>query len=567
MKTKNFTHSLHAIVIAMAFSTGAALAQTVPNIGDALRQAQPPAVPNPPAPALPQINGTQLQIEAPMTALPNAPQVTVNKLEIVGNRVIDTATLNGLVADGTGKSLTLAELEGLAQRITRHYRAKGYFVARAYIPAQEVANGTIKIRVVEGNYGQFRLKNQSLVKDDIVQNMLDDVKHYDIVSLETLERAMLIINDTPGVQVTRADVMPGEKVGTSDFAIDTKATERYTGFVMLDNFGSIYTGRDRLSFNVDDNSISGHGDRLSISGLGTDAGGLLNGRVGYLLPLAANGLRGELAYSQTKYQLGSTYEALDATGTAKGVDATLSYPVIRTHAQTVEVNFNLSHKNLEDNIQSTNTVTPKTTTSATAGVLVKDERKLLSFDGLTQASAKITFGHLDINNADALAADNAGARTEGNYSKLDAEVSRVSILPESLTFTTSLKVQQTLDNKNLDSSEQMAVSGSGGVMAFPSGELIGSNAVFVHVELSRPLPPVGELQSNWQIFTEWGTAKEPNPLSTDISRHISDVGLGWSASYKGALIHAYLAHRVDSTPAVSEPYPDYKFLLQAGWVF
>ncbi len=567
MQTPFFSLSKTTLAMSLVFYSVMVLAQTSPNIGDALRQAQPPVVPAQPAPALPPIGGLQQQIEAPMAVLPKGPQVEVSSIEVIGNRVIDVATLNALVADGAGKSQSLPDLEALAQRITKYYRAHGYFVARAYIPAQEVSGGAIKIRVVEGNYGQFHLKNGSLVRDDIVQGMLDDVKQADIVSLDTLERAMLIINDTPGVQVTRADVMPGDKVGTSDFAVDTKATAKYAGYAMLDNFGSIYTGRDRFSFNVDDNSITGRGDRLSLSGLATDGGGLQNGRAGYLLPLAPNGLRGELAYSQTQYQLGNSYAALNAIGTAKSVDATLSYPIRRIEAQTIEASFNFSHKNLDDKVQSTNTDTPKTSNSASVGLLVKDERSLCSFNGLTQASLKISFGHLDINEAAALSADNAGAKTAGAYSKLNAELSRVSLLPESFTLTTSLKLQQTLQKRNLDGSERMAVSGSGGVMALPSGELIGSDAAFVRVELARPLPAMGGLQSSWQLFTDWGSAKEANPLPSDINRHISDIGLGWSANYQGALIHAYLAHRVDSAKAVSEPYPDYKFLLQAGWVF
>lgn len=564
--TSHFAFSKTSFAILCTFAASTAVAQSVPNIGDAMRQSQPPQPPAQAAPALPQLGGVP-QIEAPMTALPNGPSVEVKTLEIVGNRVIDTATLTALVADGTGKNQTLAELENLAQRITKYYRVHGYFVARAYIPAQEATSGNVKIRVVEGNYGDFHLKNQSLVREDIVQAMLDDVKQADIVSLDTLERAMLIINDTPGVQVTRADVMPGAKVGTSDFAVDTKATAHYAGYAMVDNFGSIYTGRDRFSFNVDDNSISGRGDRLSLSGLATDGGGLQNGRVGYLLPLAANGLRAELAYSQTKYQLGDSYAPLDAIGSAKGLDATLSYPVRRTHDQTVEVSLNLSDKKLEDKIQSTNTDTPKTTKSATFGVLVKDERTLFGMDGLTQGSLKLSFGQLDINEASAAAADALGAKTAGSYSKLVGEISRVNLLPANFSLTLALKTQQSLNNKNLDSSERMAVSGSGAVLGFPSGELIGSDATLAHIDITHPLPELGGLQSNWQIFSDWGDAKEPSPLATEHYRHISDVGLGWSANYKGALIHAYLAHRVDSTPAVSEPYADYKFLLQAGWVF
>jgi hypothetical protein len=69
---------------------------------------------------------------------------------------------------------------------------------RKWLPARST------IRVVEGNDGRFIL-DKSLVRDDIVQGLLDDIKDCDIVSLDTLERAMLIINDTPGVTVTRAD--------------------------------------------------------------------------------------------------------------------------------------------------------------------------------------------------------------------------------------------------------------------------------------------------------------------------------------------------------------------------
>jgi len=564
----NLSHTKKtAVALMLLCASGAVLAQVVPNSGDALRQSQLPAVPAQAVPPLPQIGGAVQQIEAPMSALRGGPSVEVKSVQVVGNRVIDTATLNALVADGAGKSSTLPELENLAQRITRHYRAQGYFVARAYIPAQDVTDGIIKIRVVEGNYGEFHLKNQSLVKDKVVQGMLDDVKQADIVSLDTLERAMLIINDTPGVAVTRADVMPGSRVGTSDFAVDTKATSHYDGFAMLDNFGSVYTGRDRFSFNVDDNSLTGYGDRLAISGLATDAGGLQNGRIGYQLLLAPDGLRGELAYSQTRYQLGSSYEPLDALGTAKSLDATLTYPLRRTHDQTIELSLGLSNKSLDDQIRSTHTDTPKTAKSGTLGVSVKDERALFGLDGQTQGSVKFTFGQLAIIDAQALSADAAGAKTAGAYNKLNAEISRASLLPNNFSLTAALKVQHTLSDKNLDSSERMAVSGPGAVLAFPSGELIGSDADFARIELARPLPAIGALQSQWQLFADWGDARAANPLPTDTSRHISDIGLGWSATCKGALIHAYLAHRVDSQPAVSEPYPDYKFLLQVGWVF
>lgn len=552
----------------MLFS-GVSFAQAVPDAGEALRQSQPPAVPAKPKADVPEVGG--IQIEPPMTALPSGPSVDVKSIAIVGNRELPVSSLEPLVSDAAGKSLTLPELEAIAQRITKFYRAKGYFVARAYIPAQEVTGGTITIRVVEGNYGQFILKNDSLVKDTVVQAMLDDVKKYDIVSLDTLERAMLIINDTPGVQVTRADVMPGQKVGTSDFAVDTAATQRHNGFVMLDNFGSRYTGVHRLSFNADINSPTGRGDKLSLSGLTTDSADLVNGRVAYGTLLRPNGLRGEVAVSQTQYALGGAYASLDARGTARSVDGLLTYPLKRTRATTVEANWGLSLKDLEDQIRSTSTVTPKSLISTTAGLTLRDERAVLGFDGLTVANAGITFGNLDIKDATALGNDASGAQTQGGYSKLVAGVMRISLLPQSFTLTASLRAQQSLSNKNLDSSERMSVSGSGGVMGYPPGELIGTNAMFAKLELSRPLPAIAsvpQLSHQWLAFTSWGQASAAKAVSaSDARRSISDVGLGWSANWKGAVVKAYAAYRLQDSEPVSESSDRLRLLAQAGWVF
>lgn len=558
-----------AAAIIAALNAGSAFAQAIPDAGEALRQAQPPAVPAASKAPLPDIGGAN--IEPPMAALPSGPSVDVKKIEIVGNRVIASAVLDPLLAEAAGKSMTLPELETVAQRITKLYRAKGYFVARAYLPAQEVSDGVIRIRVVEGNYGQFVLKNESLVKDAIVQAMLDDVKKYDIVSLDTLERAMLIINDTPGVKVTRADVMPGQKVGTSDFAVDTAATQRRNGYLMVDNFGTRYTGVNRLSFNADVNSPTGRGDKLSVSGLASDTADLLNARVAYGTLLKPNGLRGEVAISQTQYALGSSYANLDAKGTARAVDGTLSYSIKRTRATTVEASWGVSLKDLTDEVRSTSTITQKSVVSTTAGLSLRDERAVFGFDGLTQANVGVTVGNLDIRDAAALSSDASGARTQGTYGKLAAGISRTSLLPKSYTLTLSLRAQQSLSDKNLDSSERMAVSGAGAVAAYPSGELIGTNAMLARVELAHPLPAVKaipQLSHNWLAFADWGQAGAARVVSaSDARRSISDVGIGWSANWKGAFLKAYAAYRIDDSDPVSEPSDRTRLLVQGGWLF
>lgn len=562
LNKKNVLTSTIAFALSMS-----AHAENLPNIGDILRQIEPPKIQEETKPELPQIQG--MPIEPPLTALPSGKKVLVKTFEIIGNREIEKSELESLIAEDANKEYNLAELELITQKLTKYYRSKGYFVARAYLPAQEVENNLIKIRIVEGNYGQFHLKNDSLVRDSLVQSMLDDVKDYDIVSLDTLERAMLIINDTPGAQIARADVMPGDKVGTSDFAVDAVATSRHNGFVMYDNYGSIYTGEHRFSLNYDLNSPTGSGDRLSFTGMATENADLLNGRLGYSSFLMPNGLRGEVALSYTQYALGDTYSSLDAQGTAKGLEATLTYPLRRIRAQTIEASFGFSGKQLEDKVKSVNTENPRDNLSLTAGINIRDERSLLGFDGLTTASFQASVGDLSINDAISKENDAKGAKMNGIYSKAVLNLSRATLLPEKFTLNTSFKMQHSLNGKNLDSSERMSVSGQNGVYAYPIGELIGTNARLIKVELSRLLPAVEKLQHNWSIFASHGYAEAEHPTITgsDAGRDINDVGIGWKGNYQNLIVNSHLAYRLDEKKPVSEQEDRVRFLVQVGYVF
>ncbi|WP_318531837.1 POTRA domain-containing protein, partial [Pseudomonas huaxiensis] len=63
------------------------------------------------------------------------------------------------------RTVSLGELQAGANRITRLYRERGYPLARAYIPAQEIDGGVVQIAVMEGRFGEVGLNNTSRVAD------------------------------------------------------------------------------------------------------------------------------------------------------------------------------------------------------------------------------------------------------------------------------------------------------------------------------------------------------------------------------------------------------------------
>jgi hemolysin activation/secretion protein len=96
----------------------------------------------------------------------------VRSIEITGNTLLPTATLHALVAPEEGKNLSLDDLDALADRITEAYHDHGYPLDTAYVPAQTLQNGVVRIAVVEAHYGNVTLQNQSEVANHVLNATL-----------------------------------------------------------------------------------------------------------------------------------------------------------------------------------------------------------------------------------------------------------------------------------------------------------------------------------------------------------------------------------------------------------
>ena len=108
-----------ALLLAFAPLAALAAGPGIPDAGSILQQIQPSM------PALPSANGTGLTIEqTDASKLPPSAPFFVQKIEIVGNTLVETPVLMALVADAQGQTLTLPQLGELAARITAYYQGK-----------------------------------------------------------------------------------------------------------------------------------------------------------------------------------------------------------------------------------------------------------------------------------------------------------------------------------------------------------------------------------------------------------------------------------------------------------
>ena len=535
------------LAFAILATTQAAHAQTVPNAGTQLQQLpQAPATEK----TAPDLNFNR--VAPAVDASEPGASIRVAALHVTGETVFSETTL--LAASGfvPGSELTLAQLRVAAERISNFYHVRGYFLAQAYLPEQDVERGNLSINVIEGRYGKINLANDNPIAAGALAMRLKGIESGNVVQNAPLERRLLLLSDLPGVRV-KATLAPGEGVGTSDLLVNVAPGPHISGNVEADNGGARYTGAYRFGGTINLNNPLNLGDQLSLRTLASD-GGLAYGRASYQAPVA-NATLG-VAYAYLHYALGREFKALDGSGSANIASVFGSYPLIRSRRANLYALANGDYKWLRDDINSVATHSSKRVSAGTLGI-AGDTRDNLGGGGSTVFSIGWTVGNLDIRSPAERVIDAATARSAGGFSKVQASFTRAQSVAGPLSLYGAIRGQMAFDN--LDSSEKIELGGAYGVRAYPEGEAFGDTGYVASAEARLTLgglPEVSPGRFELVAFVETGEVRfAQDPWFTGSNHTVRSgfgAGLNWSGP-EGLLVRTSYARKLGTGPATSAP--------------
>jgi len=144
----------------------------------------------------------------------------------------------------SSRGITLGQIETVADRITRFYRERGFILAKAYIPQQEVRDGIVTLTLLLGTLGEVDVLDNTHYSSDIIAAPFDDMLTKPVTS-SAVEENLYLINDFPGLTVT-GFFQPGSQVGDTRLNINVKGEDTYHANLRVDNHGSDQTGKNRL---------------------------------------------------------------------------------------------------------------------------------------------------------------------------------------------------------------------------------------------------------------------------------------------------------------------------------
>ena len=228
----------------------------------------------------------------PNTGGDTRPQFVLRGISVSGAHAVPGDRIVAVYQPYLGKKVSQADLAAIAGAISDLYREAGFHLSRAIVPPQDIADGRVRIQVIEGAIVRAELKGDGAEQFG-VRPMLGPVLAEQPSRLATLERQLFLINGRPGVRITDTALEEiGGATGRFRLTVYLKTWHVFSSFG-LDNLGSSSVGPWQTYATGAFNSYLTPGDTLAVnlSTIANDPRQLGFARMSYDAPVGVDGVR------------------------------------------------------------------------------------------------------------------------------------------------------------------------------------------------------------------------------------------------------------------------------------
>ncbi len=493
-------------------------------------------------------------IQTPKLTPDVSPRVDVEKLELLGApagaenirfalsgikvegvTVYTEEELQAVYADRLGQTISLAELYGIANSLTTKYRNEGYILTQVVVPPQTIDAGVPKLKVVEGYIDQVIIDGDEQKEGaalDVIRKYAGKLASNGPLNAKDLERALLLINDLPGV-TARSILSPSTQPGAADLRIVVER-DRYDALLSVDTNGSRYLGPLEFIAAGSVNSLFQNNEKISgqfvFAPDNDPTHELMYGSVSYWQPLWSQGTSLEVLGSVTDTRPGYDLDRFDVHGQSRYASVKVEHPFIRSR------DFNLTGRVLFDwrDIESKNNLEP--TRQDRLRVLRTGGR--LEFletyfgVGINAFDVELSQG-LNVFGASEEGAPNlTRAAGDPTFTKLTAEAQRLQKINNRINLLLAVRGQ--LSSNKLLSSEEFGFGGINYGRGYDPSEIVGDEGVAGKLEVQWNEPYDISLLENYQLFSFLDAGRTWNEDASTSSRKkdaLSSAGFGIRADF------------------------------------
>jgi hemolysin activation/secretion protein len=470
----------------------------------------------------------------------------LKSVKLEGAKAIPEAELAAIYGEDINQSIPLSRMWEIAEKISQHYQQKGYFLSRAYVPAQELdMEGSFTIHVVEGYIGRITI-DPELPRQDLFKALITPLILKTPIDAQTIETFMLRMNDLPGYSffgTLRA--LPEGEEGAVELRIEHKPKEAQ-GSVTINNYGSVFLGPNQQRVTYQDAIVPLQQTTVSVSST-LPAREMKYASIIQEVPLAP-AWKLELAADYVSAHPGDALKPNDINSTSTSKSVGVHYQLLRERDENVSITAKIEHKNVASNFLGTSPLTRDWLRVLRGGVAYDVADR---WGGQNVVTLDISRG---------LKMWGASEAGEQNLSRIDAtphftklEFSALRQQPLDTDFTLTGRLRGQWSSRPLYSSEQIGFGGPAMGRAYDASEITGDHGINGSLEMRHQGWALAEaLRLSPYIFAELGKVWKINSERGDNAAASVGFGSQWSIASRATMDIA-LALPV-SRPAANPTY-------------
>lgn len=459
---------------------------------------------------------------------------TLKQVRIEGNSAFTEGAIQSTYAHHLNQEITLATVWQIAADITQLYRDNEYFLSRAYVPAQEIEDGSVTIRIIEGHVGHVNIPDQQLADLSIIRKLVKQLIATQPIRASEIESFILRVNDLPGASF-RAILTLYEEGAEDEVAVQlVPFLDTSQGLISFDNYGSRYLGPYQATATYSTTFHPLHQTVFSASTTGNQelAYGALAHRVA-LTPTTDLQLSGSYVSAEPGYTLDDS----DVQSESVEMALAFNWRPIRQWRRNLSFSAQIDGKNTTGDILGS-PLTRDRIRTVRAGVTFDN---LDNWNGSNYADLTVSRGLTFLGASDANSPNLSRAEAEPDFTKVEANMVRQQALGTDYSIIGSLSGQYA--SKQLFSSEEFGYGGQRFGRAYDPSEITGDHGVAASVEL------------RYQALPGWEAFSFAPYVFYDIGKVWNiDTGMGdASGSSTGLGIRIYAPNDITATFSLAKP--------------
>ena len=375
------------------------------------------------------------------------------------------------------RKVTGDDVKKILARFTKKYVEAGYFLSQAVAPEQEIQNGILRVRIIEGYVSKLTVDGD-YGGQSVLDRYATPVLTERPLRLATLERALLLMNDLSGLSVDPSVKPVDENAGEYEIVVKTQY-RKFGAFGRLDNRGTPEVGRLQGYVGGSANSLLGFGETVQANfvTVPNQPEELLFGSLSGTVPVGGAGTAVSLFGALSAVDPGSSKDALDSDSNSRQVIARIWHPVLRSRAQSLWVTGTFDFRDFDEK-QFDQTVTEDRTRALRLGATYTAADRL---KGQNQINLEVSQG-LDILDS-SQRGSNTLSRADGrpDFTKLSGGLIRLQDLTK--RFAVRLAFAGQWSANPLLSYEEFVVGGEQFGRGYDFAEISGDDGVAGSAEI------------------------------------------------------------------------------------